>query len=70
MPSAQAAFFEDEEARIQINNLNEKIKSAQKAFIELNGQYDLLKTENAQLRGEIETLEKNLEETNNNLRSY
>ena len=70
MPSAQAAFFEDEEARIQINNLNEKIKSAQKAFIELNGQYDLLKTENAKLRGEIETLEKNLEETNNNLRSY
>jgi tol-pal system protein YbgF len=70
IPMAQAAFFEDEEARIQINNLNEKIKTAQKALIELNGQNDSLKSENAKLRGEIETLERNLEETNNNLRSY
>ena len=67
---AQAAFFEDEEARLQINNLNEKVKSAQKGLIELHSENDALKSENAKLRGEIETLEKNLEETNNNLRSY
>ena len=65
-----AAFFEDEEARLQINNLNEKVKAAQKGLIELHGENETLKSENAKLRGEIETLEKNLEETNNNLRSY
>lgn len=68
-PVANAALFEDGEARIQINNLNEKIKSAQSSLIELNSQNELLKNENSALRGRIEQLEKNAEETTANLRA-
>ena len=69
IPFAKAALFEDGEARIQINNLNEKIKSAQKSLLELNSQNESLQSENSALRGRIEQLEKNAEEATANLRA-
>ncbi len=68
--SVSAAFFEDADARTQINVLNEKVKNGQKAIIDLNSANESLKQENAILRGRIEELEKNLNEASSNLKSY
>jgi tol-pal system protein YbgF len=68
-PSAQA-FFSDDEARKQVNNLNEQVKAAQKNLIEIHSENDVLKQENSKLRGQVEGLEKNVEELQENLKNY
>ena len=62
---AQAALFDDEEARRQIQDLtiktNERVDTLAKAQMELLNQIQALREENAKLRGSIETLNFELE---------
>lgn len=64
------AFFSDDEARKQVNNLNEQVKAAQKNLIEIHAENDVLKQENSKLRGQVEALEKNVDELQENLKNY
>lgn len=68
-PSAHA-FFSDDEARKQVNALNEKVKAAQKSLIDFQAENEQIKQENAKLRGQNEALEKNVEELTENLKNY
>ena len=67
---ANAAIFADDEARKQIQIMSETIQNNQKSIIELNNQIELLKHENATMRGQLETFERGLEDSNTTLRSY
>ena len=62
---AHAGLFDDEEARRQINDLtikvNERVDTLSKAQIELVNQIQALREENAKLRGQVETLQYELE---------
>ncbi len=62
---AQAALFDDEEARRQIQDLtiktNERVDTLAKAQMELLNQIQALREENAKLRGSVETLNFELE---------
>lgn len=64
---ARAGLFDDEEARRQVNDLtikvNERVDTLSKAQIELVNQIQALREENAKLRGQIETLQYELEST-------
>jgi tol-pal system protein YbgF len=62
---AQAALFDDEEARRQIKDLsirnNERLDTLSKAQFDLVNQIQALREENAKLRGQVETLTYELE---------
>jgi tol-pal system protein YbgF len=62
---AQAALFDDDEARRQIkdlsNRMKEQIDTLSKAQFELNNQIQALREENAKLRGQTESLNYELE---------
>ncbi len=62
---AQAALFDDDEARRQINDLsiktNERVDTLSRAQIDLVNQIQSLREENAKLRGQVETLQYELE---------
>ena len=64
---AQAGMFDDEEARRQVKDLtiqtSERIDTLSKAQFELVNQIQSLRDENASLRGQIETLNYDLEST-------
>ena len=66
-PPARAALFDDDEARRQIKDLsiktNERIDTLSKAQFELVNQIQALRDENAKLRGQVETLNYELEST-------
>ena len=62
---ARAGLFDDDEARRQIDNLtakvNERVDTLSKAQIELMNQIQALREENARLRGQVETLQYEVE---------
>ena len=64
---ACAGLFDDDEARRQVKDLsiqtNERVEVLSKAQIELANQIQMLREENAALRGEIETLTYELDAT-------
>ena len=64
---AQAGVFDDDEARRQVKDLsnqtNERVDTLSKAQIELANQIQALREENAKLRGQIETLNYELDST-------
>jgi len=64
---AHAGLFDDEEARRQVNDLsikvNERVDTLSKAQIELLNQIQSLREDNAKLRGQLETLQYELEST-------
>lgn len=64
-PQARAGVFDDEEARRQIKDLsiktNERLDTLSKAQFELVSQIQALREENARLRGQVETLNYELE---------
>lgn len=64
---AYAGLFDDDEARRQVKDLsiqtNERVEVLSKAQIELANQIQMLREENAALRGEIETLTYELDAT-------
>lgn len=68
--SANAALFEDGDARRQILILTDQMKAAQKAILELSTTNDRLTQENAQMRGQLEDLKRESDEQSTNLKSY
>ena len=66
-PSIAWALFSDDEARKAILDLRKSLATTQ---LELQGQIDKLKTENADLRGKIENLEKQSEDINSSQKTY
>ena len=64
-PQARAGMFDDEEARRQVKDLsirtNERLDTLSKAQIDLVNQLQALREENAKLRGQVETLDYELE---------
>ena len=66
-PSSAWALFSDDEARKAILDLRKSLATTQ---LELQGQIDKLKTENADLRGKIENLEKQSEDINSSQKTY
>jgi len=64
---AHAGLFDDEEARRQVNDLsikvNERVDTLSRAQIELLNQIQSLRDDNARLRGQLETLQYELEST-------
>jgi len=66
-PSSAWALFSDDEARKAILDLRKSLTTTQ---LELQGQIDKLKTENADLRGKIENLEKQSEDINSSQKTY
>jgi len=64
-PHAQAGMFDDDEARRQIKDLSiqtsERIDTLSKAQFELVNQIQAVREENAKLRGQVETLNYELE---------
>lgn len=62
---AHAGLFDDEEARRQVNELtlksNERLDTVAKGQMELANQIQALRDENARLRGQVETLNYELE---------
>jgi tol-pal system protein YbgF len=61
------ALFSDDEARKAILNLRKSLATTQ---LELQGQIEKLKVENAELRGKIENLEKQSEDINSSQKTY
>ena len=61
------ALFSDDEARKAILDLRKSLATTQ---LELQGQIDKLKTENAELRGKVEELEKQGEDINASQKTY
>ena len=66
-PSSAWALFSDDEARKAILDLRKSLATTQ---LELQGQINKLKSENAELRGKIEGLEKQSEDTNSSQKTY
>lgn len=64
---SNAEMFDDDEARRQIKDLsiqvNERLDTVSKAQFELVNQIQALREENARLRGQVETLEYELDST-------
>ena len=69
MPSAWA-LFEDDDARRAILDLRKSVAATQSATAELQNQLEKIKADNAQLRGRVETLEKQTEELLTNQKTY
>jgi len=65
--SSAWALFSDDEARKAILDLRKTLATTQ---LELQGQIDKLKTDNAELRGKIEDLEKQGEDINSSQKTY
>ena len=61
------AIFSDDEARKAILDLRKSLATTQ---LELQGEIDKLKAENAELRGKIENLEKQGEDISSSQRTY
>jgi len=61
------ALFADDDARKAILDLRKSLATTQ---LELQGQIDKLKTENAELRGKVEELEKQGEDINTSQKTY
>jgi len=61
------ALFSDDEARKAILDLRKSLATTQ---LELQGQIDKLKTENALLRGKVEELEKQSDDINSSQKTY
>ncbi len=68
--STQAAIFEDNDARRQINVLTDSVKNNQKAIFELTNSFERSVQENAKLRGRIEELERLVDDQKSNLKIY
>ncbi len=72
--SAQAALFEDTDARKQLNVLTESyresLKNTQKAILELSLTNDKLKEENQELRGKLEELQKQHQDLSSSQKNY
>lgn len=67
---AQAALFEDDEARKAILALREQMTATQKSLIDLQNQLDELQKTNSQLRGTNEVLEKRLQELTDQQKAF
>jgi len=67
---ANAAIFEDNDARRQINVLTESVKNNQRAIFELTNSVDRSVQENAKLRGRIEELERSVDDQKSTLKIY
>jgi tol-pal system protein YbgF len=74
MHSAHAGLFDDDEARRQIealaNKVNERVDIFSKAQIELVNQLQSLSDENARLRGQVETLQYELDSARKRLQDF
>jgi tol-pal system protein YbgF len=68
--STNAAIFEDNDARRQINVLTESVKNNQKAIFDLTNSFERSVQENSKLRGRIEELERTLDDQKNILKIY
>ena len=68
--STQAAIFEDNDARRQINVLTDSVKNNQKAIFELTNSFERSVQENAKLRGRIQELERLVDDQKSNLKIY
>jgi tol-pal system protein YbgF len=66
-PNSAWALFEDDDARKAILDLRKSLATTQ---LELQKQIDTLKTENAELRGKVEVLEKQGEDINASQKTY
>ncbi len=66
-PSSAWALFSDDEARKAILDLRKSLATTQ---LELQSQIDKLKTENAELRGKVEELEKQGEDISSSQKTY
>ena len=64
------AILSDDEARRAILELRKSVSASQAAMLDLQNQLDKHKSENAQLRGQIESLQKQSDDLNNNQKSF
>ena len=64
------AIFSDDEARRAILELRKSVSASQAAILDLQNQLDKHKSENAQLRGQIESLQKQSDDLSNNQKSF
>ncbi len=64
------AILSDDEARRAILELRKSVSASQAAILDLQNQLDKHKSENAQLRGQIESLQKQSDDLNNNQKSF
>jgi tol-pal system protein YbgF len=64
------AILSDDEARRAILELRKSVSASQAAILDLQNQLDKHKSENAQLRGQIESLQKQSDDQSNNQKSF
>ena len=64
------AILSDDEARRAILELRKSVSASQAAMLDLQNQLDKHKSENAQLRGQIESLQKQSGDLSNNQKSF
>lgn len=64
------AILSDDEARRAILELRKSVSTSQAAILDLQNQLDKHKSENAQLRGQIESLQKQSDDLSNNQKSF
>jgi tol-pal system protein YbgF len=64
------AILSDDEARRAILELRKSMSASQAAILDLQNQLDKHKSENAQLRGQIESLQKQSDDLSNNQKSF
>ena len=64
------AILSDDEARRAILELRKSVSTSQAAILDLQNQLDKHKSENAQLRGQIEFLQKQNDDLSNNQKSF
>ena len=64
------AILSDDEARRAILELRKSVSASQAAILDLQNQLDKHKSENTQLRGQIESLQKQSDDLSNNQKSF
>jgi len=64
------AIFSDDEARKAILEMRKSVQASQGAILDLQNQSEKLRTENAQLRGQIESLQKQTDDLTKNQKTY
>ena len=64
------AILSDDEARRAILELRKSVSASQAAILDLQNHLDKHKSENAQLRGQIESLQKQSDDLSNNQKSF